>query len=182
MIDRIHALPILRQCQILALSRSTAYSQPQPISATELALRRRINTLHLAYPFAGARMLRDRAQASAHPDDARRASRPCIASPTPASGIQPTRSIPICCAIWRSLARITSGRRTSVRHLGEVGDTPTTLAGCRPAAGMLPRSGRTPSEGGCTAPLCAESGVSYAEQPELYRAWATPHEPGYHRV
>ena len=38
------------------------------------------------------------------------------------------------------------------------------------------------AEGGCKAPPGADGGVSYAEQPELYRAWATPHEPGYHRV
>jgi len=59
MINRTHDLSIVRQCQILALSRSTAYSQPQPISTAELALRRRIDALHLAHPFAGARMLRD---------------------------------------------------------------------------------------------------------------------------
>jgi hypothetical protein len=45
---------------------------------------------------------------------------------------------------WRP-PRIRCGRGTSVRHAGEAGDTPTSLAGCRPAAGMLPRSGRTPS-------------------------------------
>ncbi len=58
MIDRTHALPVVRQCQILALSRSTAYYQPQPISEADLALRRRIDELHLDHPFAGARMLR----------------------------------------------------------------------------------------------------------------------------
>jgi len=58
-INRTHGLLIVRQCQALALSRSTAYSQPQLISAAELALRRRIDELHLARPFAGARMLRD---------------------------------------------------------------------------------------------------------------------------
>ena len=57
MIDRTHALPIVRQCQILALPRSTAYYQPQPISEADLALMRRIDTLHLEHPFAGARML-----------------------------------------------------------------------------------------------------------------------------
>lgn len=59
MINRTHALPIVRQCQILALSRSTVYFQPQPIADVDLALRRRIDELHLAYPFVGARMLRD---------------------------------------------------------------------------------------------------------------------------
>ena len=59
MITRTHALPVMRQCQILDLSRATAYYQPMPVSAAELVLRRRIDKLHLAYPFAGARMLRD---------------------------------------------------------------------------------------------------------------------------
>ena len=66
MINRTHALSVVRQCQILALSRSTAYSQPQPISAAERALRRRIDELHLAYPFAGARMLRDLLRRDGH--------------------------------------------------------------------------------------------------------------------
>ena len=59
MIDHTHPLPVVRQCQLLQLARSTAYYQPTPISETTLALMRRINELHLNYPFAGARMLRD---------------------------------------------------------------------------------------------------------------------------
>jgi putative transposase len=57
MIDRTHELPIVRQCRILELSRSTAYYQPSPVSPDELALMRRIDELHLEHPFAGARML-----------------------------------------------------------------------------------------------------------------------------
>ena len=59
MITRTHAVPMVRPCQILARSRSTAYDQPTPVSAADLALRRRIDALHLAAPCAGARMLRD---------------------------------------------------------------------------------------------------------------------------
>jgi putative transposase len=59
MIDRTHPLPVRRQCQLLKLARSTAYYQPTPVSETALALMRRIDELHLAHPFAGARMLRD---------------------------------------------------------------------------------------------------------------------------
>jgi len=59
MIDRTHQLPVRRQCQLLKLARSTAYYQPTPVSETALALMRRIDELHLAHPFAGARMLRD---------------------------------------------------------------------------------------------------------------------------
>ena len=59
MIDRTHPLPVVRQCLLLKLARSTAYYQPTPVSETMLALMRRIDELHLQYPFAGARMLRD---------------------------------------------------------------------------------------------------------------------------
>ena len=59
MIDRTHPVPVVRQCQLLKLSRSTAYYQATPVSAAVLTLMRRIDELHLQYPFAGARMLRD---------------------------------------------------------------------------------------------------------------------------
>ena len=66
MITRPHALPVVRQCQLLELARSTAYAQPRPVSATDLALMRRIDELHLASPFAGARMLRDLLRREGH--------------------------------------------------------------------------------------------------------------------
>ena len=46
MINRTHALPVVRQCQILERSRSTAYDQPTPVSETELALMRRMDARH----------------------------------------------------------------------------------------------------------------------------------------
>ena len=52
MINQTHTLSVVRQCQILELSRSTAYYQPMPVSAADLVLIRRIDELHLAYPFA----------------------------------------------------------------------------------------------------------------------------------
>ena len=67
MITRTHALPVVRQCQILEVSRSTAYYQPTPVSVTDLALMRRIDELHLDHPFAGARMLRDLLRRESHP-------------------------------------------------------------------------------------------------------------------
>jgi len=59
MIDRDHALPLVRQAEILNLSRSGLYYQPCPVSPADLAIMRRIDELHLDYPFAGSRMLRD---------------------------------------------------------------------------------------------------------------------------
>lgn len=66
MINRTHALSVVRQCQLLALSRSTTYYQPTPVSAADLALMRRIDALHMDHPFAGARMLRDLLRREGH--------------------------------------------------------------------------------------------------------------------
>lgn len=59
MIDRTHTLPVVQQCQLLHLPRSTAYYQPEPASEADLALMRCIDELHLEHPYAGSRMLRD---------------------------------------------------------------------------------------------------------------------------
>ena len=59
MIDRSHDLPLVRQAELLRLSRSRLYYEPRPVPAAELAIMRRIDELHLDYPFAGSRMLRD---------------------------------------------------------------------------------------------------------------------------
>src|SRR3990172_1739432 len=57
MINRQAALPIVRQCELLELSRSSVYYEPRPVSAADLALMRRLDQLHLAHPFLGARKL-----------------------------------------------------------------------------------------------------------------------------
>jgi putative transposase len=59
MIDRAHDLPLVRQAELLQLSRSGVYYAPRPVPAAALAIMRRIDALHLDYPFAGSRMLRD---------------------------------------------------------------------------------------------------------------------------
>ncbi len=59
MIDRTHILPVIRQCQLLHLPRSSAYYQPEPITEADLAIMRCIDQLHLEHPYAGSRMLRD---------------------------------------------------------------------------------------------------------------------------
>ena len=58
MIDPEHDLPIKQQAEVLDISRSTVYYEPRPISEEDLWLMRRIDELHLNYPFAGSRMLR----------------------------------------------------------------------------------------------------------------------------
>ena len=59
MIDSAHDLPINRQAELLAISHSNVYYLPRPTSEADLVLMRRIDELHLEYPFAGSRMLRD---------------------------------------------------------------------------------------------------------------------------
>jgi len=59
MIDKAHGLLVVRQVQLLDLARSSVYYLPQPTSDNDLRLMRRIDELHLEFPFAGARMLRD---------------------------------------------------------------------------------------------------------------------------
>ncbi len=58
MIDRAHDLPITKQAEALNISRGSVYYLPRPVSAADLALMRRIDELHLEFPFAGSRMLR----------------------------------------------------------------------------------------------------------------------------
>ena len=58
MIDPEHDLPIKQQAEVLEISRSTVYYESRPISVEDLWLMRRIDELHLNYPFAGSRMLR----------------------------------------------------------------------------------------------------------------------------
>src|SRR6266404_8509272 len=57
MIDRHHKLALTKQAALLGISRGSVYYEPAPVSAADLALMRRLDELHLEFPFAGARML-----------------------------------------------------------------------------------------------------------------------------
>ena len=59
MIDRLHKLPLSRQAAVVGISRGSIYYQPRPVSGADLVVMRRMDELHLEYPFAGSRMLRD---------------------------------------------------------------------------------------------------------------------------
>jgi putative transposase len=58
MIDREHELPIKRQAELVNISRGSVYYLPRPVSEADLAIMRRLDQLHLEFPFAGSRMLR----------------------------------------------------------------------------------------------------------------------------
>ena len=51
------ALPIIAQCRLLKVARSTLYYQPVPVSVDDLAVMRRMDELYLAYPFYGSRRM-----------------------------------------------------------------------------------------------------------------------------
>jgi putative transposase len=57
MIDREHALPIIKQTKALRISRGSVYYLPRRVSASDLEIMRRLDRLHLEHPFAGSRML-----------------------------------------------------------------------------------------------------------------------------
>ena len=57
MIDHEHELSIVRQAELVGISRAAVYYQPVAISERDLALMRRIDELHLGQPFWGSRGL-----------------------------------------------------------------------------------------------------------------------------
>ena len=59
MIDKGDQLPVTRQCKLLGLSRSGIYYKPVRPSEQAMELMRRIDEIHLAYPFYGSRKIRD---------------------------------------------------------------------------------------------------------------------------
>ena len=59
MMDPSHDVSITRQAELVGISRASVYYAPRPLPEADLKLMRRIDELHLEYPFAGARMLRD---------------------------------------------------------------------------------------------------------------------------
>ena len=92
------------------------------MSDTDLAVTRRIDELHLLYPFAGSRMLRDLLR-----QEGLAVGRLHVATLMKRMGLEAiyrrpntskaapgrTRSTPTCCASWRSPGPIRCGRRTS---------------------------------------------------------------------
>lgn len=109
MIDRGHALPLVAQAQQLGISRSSIYYLPRPVADADPAIMRRIDELHLLYPFASSRMLRDllRQEGTAvgrlHVATLVRRMRieAIYRRPTRRNRRRGTRSIRTCCVSWR---------------------------------------------------------------------------------
>ncbi len=62
MINREHALPVKRQAELVGISRGSVYYLPRAAPASQLALMRQTDELHLNHPYAGSRLLRDMLQ------------------------------------------------------------------------------------------------------------------------
>lgn len=58
-IDKSYSLPVKRQCELLDLNRSTLYYEPKEVRDSELELMRKIDEIHIKYPFYGSRRIRD---------------------------------------------------------------------------------------------------------------------------
>src|SRR4030081_3837677 len=50
-------VPVGAQCRLLKVARSSLYYRPAPVSADDLAVMRRMDELHLAWPFHGSRRM-----------------------------------------------------------------------------------------------------------------------------
>ena len=57
MIEPDGPLSLSRQCVLLGVSRSSLYCRPKGESAENLALMRRMDELHMDYPFYGSRQM-----------------------------------------------------------------------------------------------------------------------------
>lgn len=75
MIESGSRIPVVRQCKLLSLSRSTAYYRPRGVSEADLALMRMIDEIHLEFPFYGSRRIRDELDDRGHRVNRKRVQR-----------------------------------------------------------------------------------------------------------
>lgn len=59
MVDRDHDLPVTTQCELLEVARSSVYYRPRPARGSDADLMRRIDEVHLQFPFLGSRRIVD---------------------------------------------------------------------------------------------------------------------------
>ncbi len=75
MIKAQQSLTVTRQCQLLAVPRSSAYARLQDVSTAALALMRQLDELHLKWPFYGSRRLCVELQQRGHSVNRKRVQR-----------------------------------------------------------------------------------------------------------
>ena len=106
-------VPVVAQCKLLKVARSSLYYRPAPVSADDLAVMRRMDELHLAWPFYGSRRMTAVLRREGWPVNRKRIKRlmrimaleASIRSRTPAGNIRITRCIFICYGVWPSTGR-----------------------------------------------------------------------------
>ena len=59
MINKDFKITLTRQAELLCLNRTGLYYVPKPMNDNDLSILRKLDELHLQYPFMGARMLQD---------------------------------------------------------------------------------------------------------------------------
>ena len=102
MMDRGSEVPVKRQAQLLGLSRSSVYYVARPLPERDLLLMRRIDKLHLQWPFYGSRKLTRELRGEGHEVGRRHVvtlmrrmgieaiyRRPRTSIPAPGAGIYP---------------------------------------------------------------------------------------------
>ena len=102
MMDRGSEVPVKRQAQLLGLSRSSVYYVPRALPERDLLLMRRIDELHLQWPFYGSRKLTRELRSEGHEVGRRHVvtlmrrmgieaiyRRPRTSIPAPGAGIYP---------------------------------------------------------------------------------------------
>ena len=75
MIKAKQAVSLTRQCQLLAIHRSSTYYQPKPVSDADHALMKQIDRIHMAKPFLGSRRIVDALADQGHLVNRKRVSR-----------------------------------------------------------------------------------------------------------
>ena len=63
MIARTHRLPVVRQCKLVELSRSTAYYAPRGESEENLTVMKEIDRLYMERPTSGSRTIKSKLEA-----------------------------------------------------------------------------------------------------------------------
>jgi hypothetical protein len=117
MIDREHDLPITQQAEVLRISRGSVYYLPRRVPDADVAIMRRLDRLHLEFPFAGSRMLCICGPMTA-------SARPALRLRSPGSDqIKPTS--PRCQSAWQP----NPGRRSTYRRGKSVQTTGPTSSG-----------------------------------------------------
>jgi putative transposase len=74
-IHTAHELSKIRRCELLGVSRSSAYYRPEPICEEDLTLMRLIDEIHLRLPFYGSRRIRDELEDLGHTINRKRIQR-----------------------------------------------------------------------------------------------------------